>query len=269
MKIKVPKFETQEELFDYLVKNVDEHIYQKKLAIKEADSTFGTDVAPILILEGETYKGDTLNKDTENPDELMVKAIINTTNLMDSHDDVHIKGLWDKSLKENKRLKHIQEHEMKFDKVISDKTDLKGYVEEFTWKELGYDIEGKTQALVFDSNVKKSRNSFMFSEYKQGNVDNHSVGMRYVKLYFAMNSEKEHHATYKDAWDKYYPEIANKAQADRKGYFYAVTEAKAIEGSAVVNGSNHITPTLSAKEEDIKVIENKELDAVKAFLGLD
>jgi len=267
MKISIPKFETQEELFDYLAKNVDEHIYQKKLAIKNAD--------PVSIGQGLWYimpdatKGETM-KDVSSDNNIQVKVVINTTNIMDSHSDVHIKGLWDKSLTENTRIKHIQEHEMKFDKIIADKEDLKAYVSDFTWKELGYDSEGNTEALVFESNVKRDRNTDMFQEYKDGNVDNHSVGMRYVKLYFAMNSDKESHAAYKDAWNKYYPSVANKVDVDRKGYFYAVTEAKVIEGSAVVNGSNFVTPTLSTgKRIKEEVIENKELDAVKAFLGLD
>jgi hypothetical protein len=42
--------------------------------------------------------------------------------------------------------------------------------------------------------------------------------------------------------------IANKSAADEKGYFWAVTEAKLIEISAVVIGSNRITPTQSVTE---------------------
>ena len=55
-----------------------------------------------------------------------------------------------------------------------------------------------------------------------------------------------------EAWEKYYPMIANKAEADRAGYFWAVTEATEIEGSAVPLGSNSATPTLEAKEEITK-----------------
>ena len=53
---------------------------------------------------------------------------------------------------------------------------------------------------------------------------------------------------YRD-WDKYYPIVANKEVADERGFFWIVSEAKIIEGSAVVMGSNSATPTLS--------IENK------------
>ena len=43
-------------------------------------------------------------------------------------------------------------------------------------------------------------------------------------------------------------QMTNKEIAEQYGYFWAVTEAKVIEGSAVVFGSNYITPTLSVKQ---------------------
>ena len=71
--------------------------------------------------------------------------------------------------------------------------------------------------------------------------------MRYVKLELAINSESKWDAEEKAVWDKYYPEIVNKEQADERGYFWAVTEAKIVEGSAVVKGSNYATPTISVE----------------------
>jgi hypothetical protein len=89
----------------------------------------------------------------------------------------------------------------------------------------------------------------MLNQYANGWVKNHSVGMRYVKLDLAINSEAEWNKEEKAVWDKYYSLIANKDVADEKGYFWAVTEAKIIEGSAVVMGSNSATPTLNNKQE--------------------
>ncbi|KKK49589.1 hypothetical protein LCGC14_3133520, partial [marine sediment metagenome] len=42
------------------------------------------------------------------------------------------------------------------------------------WSELGFDFEGQTQALVFESTIKKERNEFMFKQYAKGFVKNHS-----------------------------------------------------------------------------------------------
>ena len=103
-----------------------------------------------------------------------------------------------------------------------------------TWKSLGYDMEGSTQALIFDATIKEERAPYMFGQYKNGYVDNHSVGMRYVTLYLCMNNDKSWAAEEKANWDKYYSEVANKEIADQYGYFWAVTEAKIVEGSAVV-----------------------------------
>ncbi len=225
-----------------IVRNKAVLIAQKKAVIKYADGVMGDYFTPELdkVL---TIKADSENND---PTKLQVKAVINTTNVLDSHGDVHIKGLWNKSLKENKMIMHLQEHEMKFDKIISDGKDLKASVKMYSFKDLGYKLDGETQALVFDSTIKMERNKFMFEQYQKGIVKNHSVGMRYVKLFLAVNDEN-----YKeefDIWNKYYSTIANKETADAQGYFWAVTEAKVIEGSAVPIGSNQVTPTLETTE---------------------
>jgi hypothetical protein len=59
-----------------------------------------------------------------------------------------------------------------------------------------------------------------------------------------MNVSDKRYQEDKANWDKYYPMVANKEKADEEGYFFAVTEAKIIEGSAVLKGSNYVTPTL-------------------------
>jgi hypothetical protein len=89
----------------------------------------------------------------------------------------------------------------------------------------------------------------MFEQYKNGWVENHSVGMQYVDYQVCINSGEEWAKPYKENWDKYYPLIVNKEDADATGYFWAILEAKLIEGSAVLMGSNWVTPTLENKSE--------------------
>ncbi len=242
----IPKFETKKELFAYLKENQEDLIYQKKCATKEEDSVVGyvgaTTNKP-QVTKGAVDKGDTVCK---------VRAIINTTNWMDSHKDVHVAGIWNRSIKNNKSIKHLQEHQMQFDKIISDKGDLNVFVKEYDWKDLGHDYEGKTQALVFDSDIKADRNPYMFKQYKDGNVDNHSVGMRYVNIKLAINSDEESDKEQKAVWDSIYPDLANKEEADKHGYFWAVYEAKVMEGSAVVVGSNVMTPTQSREKHIVE-----------------
>lgn len=246
MKLEIPEFAEKQELFDWLVANKTTLINQKKFEIKHGDAI--------------TYCGKSLDRDEADEaekgersllidaDKIKVKSIINTTNLMDSHSDVHINGLWKKSLSENNNIYLLKEHRMTFESIISD--DVKAYTKNMTWQELGAPYEGTTQALVFESKIEKGRNPYMYDQYVKGYVKNHSVGMRYYKLYLAIN-DKAYTAEY-EAWNKYFSNAVNKEQIEEQGYFWAVTEAGIIEGSAVVKGSNWVTPTaevVGTKEE--------------------
>lgn len=233
------KFATRKDLIEFLVKNKESIIAQKKAEMKKADCV---SFSPIIIRDknSATKANEPINVSDLNL--LKVEVIINTSNLLDGHGDVHIPGLWKKSLKENKMIMHLQEHAMKFDKIISDGKNLKAFTRDFTWAELGVNFEGSTQALTFESTIERKRNEFMLSQYGNGYVKNHSVGMRYVQLVFCVNDDNW--GAEFEAWEKYFPMVANQDAAEEKGFFWAVKEAKVIEGSAVPLGSNWITPTL-------------------------
>lgn len=218
-------------------------ITEKKAVMKMADPC-SADIYHVNT-KGEAVKADT--EETTDLSKITAKIVINTTNIIDSHCDCHIPGLWNKTIKENKSPYHLQEHQLKFDKVISDQ--VTATVKMMDWVALGQPFEGKTQALIFDSVIEKERNEFMFKQYLKGWVRNHSVGMRYVNLFLCINSEERYYQEEKDYWDKYYPQVVNKDVADELGYFWAVTEAKMVEGSAVPIGSNYATPTISVKTE--------------------
>lgn len=203
---------------------------------------------------------------------ISVRSVINTTNLLDSHGDVHIKGLWKKSLKEQRNLCLLQEHQMKFDHIISD--DVKADAVRMTWKELGFDFAGETEALVFESEIEKARNPFMFDQYARGYVKNHSVGMRYVEVFLCVNSDEKYYREERDNWEKYIGEVANGNEAEAAGFFWAVTEAKFVEGSAVPLGSNQATPTQWVKEfigppeggrKDIELPEGAQVSMFNRF----
>jgi hypothetical protein len=231
--------------FEEVFKNKNLIIAQKKNAIKHCDVVITTtEFSNNHKTEAEKLDQNTVEE--PNQDILQAKLVINTTNVIDSHRDCHIPNLWVKSLQETKILYLLQEHEMEFDKVIADsvKDELKAYTENLAWSKLGYSYQGKTQALIFDTQIKKEVNPFMFEMYKKGRVYNHSVGMRYVKLYLCADRNEAEYSQEKENWNKYYPLVINKEVADEKGYFWAVTEAKVIEGSAVIKGSNEYTPVM-------------------------
>lgn len=243
---------------EYLKDHKKELIAEKYAQIKQADAFHA--VCGYYEQDEEVSKRAVLSnwKDLKS---IKVEAVINTTNLIDSHNDMHVPGIWDKSLKQNKnQIAHIQEHKSgEFGYIISDGEDLKVSVKNFTWKELGQPYSGTTQALVFDSTVHKERNEFMFGQYAKGFVKNHSVGMGYNEILLAVNDPDDRYweEEYK-TWEKYIGQAVNSEKAEDQGFFYVVTEAKVFEGSAVPMGSNHITPTnsVSAKIEVVPIKEN-------------
>ncbi|MES2287760.1 MAG: hypothetical protein V4547_18875 [Bacteroidota bacterium] len=243
--MQIPNFHTKEEKFKFLKDHKQDLIASKKYQPKHADAIcYGV---PLSNSKGEAVKSDS-TMEGEDVGILKALVVINTTNILDSHGDVHIPGLWNKSLKEVKNMYLLQEHRMTFDKIIADslKNNLKASVKNYEWSKLGFpEYEGKTQALVFDSEIDSNRNAYMFEQYRKGYVTEHSVGMQYVNMFLCINSTEKYFVEEKQNWDKYISEVANKQDAINEGNFWAVTEAKLIEGSAVVRGSNFATPTIS------------------------
>jgi hypothetical protein len=79
--------------------------------------------------------------------------------------------------------------------------------------------------------------------------------MQYVTFVTCIDDKRPEYKVEKANWDKYYKMIANKADADMAGYFWAVLELKIRdEGSMVVKGSNDATPILQnpSPEEETK-----------------
>lgn len=236
-------FDSYDDLFKKLKDNKSLLIQSKKMQFKKADSF---DFASTLI-DKDLNANKSESGENNDPTKLKVVSIINTTNLLDSHGDVHLKGIWNKTVRENKNMLLLDQHKQTFEGIITD--DVKASVKRYSWKELGYNIDGETEALVFESIIDKDRNPYMFEQYAKGRVKNHSVGMRYVKFEIGINSDEKYYAEEKEIWDKYIDEVANREDAEKQRYIWFVSEAKASEGSAVVFGSNPITPTMSTENK--------------------
>ena len=258
--VTVPQGLEKKELLKFLVENKALLIAEKKAAIKEADAIMvGCDVGKKYFVDAEGK----LNKATaetvkETSGKETVMVVINTTNWFDSHKDVHIPTLWNKTLSDNSTMLHLEQHTMSFQKVISDES--KGYVQKLTWKELGYDYPGYTEALIFETPF-TGRNPYMEDQYRKGFVKNHSVGMRYVTIKLCVNEpEDEYYKEEYANWTQYAPMVVNLAEAEADGFFWAVLEAKIIEGSAVVKGSNIITPPVSTQQHEPPVSTHRKTE---------
>lgn len=270
--ISIPHLTNKAGLYDWLITNKSLLIAQKKSANKEADAIS----FPISYI---TDKGCSVVKSESIPEaasKIKVRSIINTTKLFDSHGDVHIDQLWNKSLKEANSLYLTKEHDLSFDGVITD--EVRAFVKQMSWNELGFNYSGMTQALVFDSVIEMPKRLLtkneivkaeMFDLYRANKVRQHSAGMRYVKIDLAVNDER-YEEEY-ELWQKYYDIIVNKNDVDQVGYFFPVTEAKIFEGAAVIRGSNFATPTQSVQEtkgQPSKTLDDEPLPSTHKNLNL-
>lgn len=257
---------TKDDLFKFIKDNKSVIMQQKKAAIKRCDSF--SYVVPFVDKSEYEVKDIAGTNDPVNVGNVMLKFVGNTTNLIDSHWDCHIPKLWNRTLSLNKYFLHLQEHEMDFDMVIHD--EMTASVKTMSWKSLGANYEGTTQVLIGESNAPVDRNKYMVEQYRKGYVKNHSVGMRYKNILTCINSEEKYYIEEKANWDKYYPMVANKEVANEQGIFFAVLEAELIEISAVVKGSNAVTPTISVIESNgTSAATPNSIDSAKATQQID
>lgn len=238
-------FGTKEELIKSLIENKDEVIALKKSALKHSDGV------SIFLRDGVAAKAGASTQPLKVGD--TIKVAINTIGYLDSHNDVHIAGIWSKSAKEqNGKVYHAINHELSLGNLVAYPKDVAISVETMSWSELGKSYAGFTEVLAFASTITEKTNKDAFLAYRDAEDLQHSVRMEYVMLHLCINDPET-----KDCfanWTKYYPQVVNSELADERGYFWAVTEAKiSKEGSTVLFGSNEVTPLLghSTKEEPL------------------
>lgn len=234
--MKLPEFNSKKEKFDYLLKNKQTIIDMKKSVVKHSTPF------ELNTFAQKTVKALNTNYEDDIDSGVIKRDIIgNTYYWMDSHYDVHVGNTFGKSIKERgvEKIYHLHDHVHQVMAKIGEAQSIEE--KEMDWADLGVNKQGKTTALVMTSNIMKDYNSKMFSLYLTNKIDQHSVGMIYVKIDLAINDPeyKEEFAT----WQKYIDLLGNREKAEEVGFFWAVKEAKLIETSAVLEGSNEITPT--------------------------
>lgn len=233
------KIKDYQERLDFIKKNKTELLEMKKTAIKYADISMN------IVTNEFIQKGVNTNEDT---DSVIKRTIIgNTYNWADSHGDVHLNNLFKKSIGERVgKIWHLHDHEQKITSKVGKPIDI--YEKNIPWRELNVDKAGQTMALFMDSEIMKSYNEMVFNQYKSGDINQHSVGMYYVKLGLGLNDpdEKEEYALYQ----KYIDTIGNKEIVEQRGFMFLIYEAKLIEISAVLQGSNELTFTVQPKKDN-------------------
>ena len=232
------------ELFRYIKANKSAIIDMKKSVIKHADAcTVPVSQSP---LKSFATKGTYLYSNDEPNGVLKRTIVANSYNWLDTHDDVHQNNLFAKSIQDRgNKIPHLHDHIFQLDARV-------GYAiswaeKEISWNDLGVDSEGNTMALLLESEITKELNKSVYKEYLNNRIDQHSVGMQYVKLDMAIN-DPDYADEYK-VWQSTFDKIGNQSKAINQGYYFAIYEAKLLEGSAVLLGSNEITPVLGQKFE--------------------
>lgn len=244
MKILFPKeITTKKEKLDFLVKNKKFLVAQKKAAIKQCD-TFGESHIEKRIAQDIIDKAALSVQDNEG--EKSVTVIANTYYWMDSHGDVHIPGIFTKSISENQStIPHLHDHCYELAAKVGVPTKI--YETSMPWSNLGINIGGDTMVLLMDSIVKESYNACIYDQYNTKQITQHSVGMQYVDMFLCINDPeyKEYFAN----WNKYSKNIGNLPKAIEEGFFWAITTAKLKEISCVFKGSNELTGVLEEINE--------------------
>jgi len=256
-------FETEKELFSAL-KTANDLIISKKKS-----SIISTVEKGVTLSTKEVKKNPSryTAKGLEQKDGF-IYPVINTIGYLDSHNDLHVSGIWNKSASEQSgRVHYVADHVIGIHNLIAHKEHVNILVEEIPWSSVGYNYEGTTQALIFEIEEKNIFHDKARDLLKAGLPIENSVRMQYVNVALCINSNDKEDIEFKTNYDKYSPLIANKDEFDEILYFYAVIEAKVVgEGSMVLEGSNSATRTLPAKEEtrepseDTLEVKQKEED---------
>lgn len=251
MRVKIPEFATQKELFAYLIANKESIIQEKKSLVIKSDVM---SAGPITDAE-DGIQVKAMGNDTFAVKEgsLIVDVIANLSNYCDSYMDVMLPDSWAKSIKEKgANIPFLHDH--RWDVMAKIAKTLAVYAMDVPTKDLGIKSDVKSaQALIFKGELREDINEKMYNFYRNGMVNQHSIGLQYVQIELAINDPDEKDA-YK-VWNKYFSGIINKEYVEKKGYFWAVKEAKIYENSAVLYGANEMTPTLSTEEKSLEASE--------------
>jgi hypothetical protein len=95
-------------------------------------------------------------------------------------------------------------------------------------------------------------------KYKEGLIDQHSIGFRYMDLRWLDNES--------DEWGKTLEKLLNPEDAENAGFLYLVSEVQLYEISSLDGfGANRLTPYLGVKSDNVNVQYNNliaKLDAL-------
>jgi len=193
--------------------------------------------------------------------------VVNTTKVLDSHMDVHLNGIWTKTVQEQQGKNYlVADHKLEIDKVIARKEHVEMMIVEIPFRSIGKNYDGNTQALIYKIPKDKVINEAAKEWLESGDEIEASVRMQYVKIELAMNSDNINDKIEKANYDTYIDQIANKDEFEEINYFFIVQEAKNVrESSLVLFGSNNATGIMQSKQKPLKDTTESKRAAANAL----
>lgn len=256
------EFETKEEMFRELKSNLDIIIDKKKSEFQHSCDK-GTAIS-CKSLNG--LKLNDAEKASIDINDDYYYIVVNSTNILDSHEDLHVDGIWNKSVADNQGKNYlVTDHELEIGHVVVRKEHIEMFVATVSFKSLGYPYAGNTQILVYKFRKDRVLMPSVKDWLDSGDEIQASVRMRYVTIEFAMDSNDPDYALEKKRYDQYLPKIANYADFDYISYFYIIKDAvNQRESSLVVAGSNHVTGNIvESKNIEPSKVEDTQIDIVE------
>ena len=241
------EFESKSDLFKALVENESFIIDAKKSQVYksfEKGLQVVSDQKTIEKAFKDSEKGIKFDSD-------YYYFVVNSANYLDSHNDMHVDGNWNKSVKDqNGKVYLVWHHDFsKTENIIAFPEDIEMMTSKVAWSLLGKAYEGETYSLIYKVKKDKIVNENVSKWLKDGRKLQLSVRMQYIKLETAFNSDDEDYTKQTENYNKYYPLIANKDEFKEIEYFFIVKEAKNVmESSLLPFGSNSATAEISQTE---------------------
>ena len=241
-------FENKDDLFKALFENEKLIIDAKKSEIyKSIDKglqVFSSQSEIKKALETEANKGIKFDDD-------YYYFVVNSANILDNHNDMHVDGNWNKSVKDQQGKTYLVfDHSLKRGDIIAMAKDIEMFTAKVPFSLLGKSYEGETYSLIYKVAKDKIINKEAKEWLEKGYDLEASVRMQYVKIESAWNTNISEYSKQKATFDTYYPLIANKEEHNSIEYFWVVKEAKNVyESSLVLFGSNSATGRIDNKEE--------------------
>jgi len=243
MKSLIPENIKGKELFSYLVANKSSIFAQKKATLKYTSPIIYQPVMSGKFIASANKAAMQIIDDNGSFD---VKVVANASWWCDDQYDVLTDKCYDKSIADKGILiPHIADHNHISTNHVGDVKAV--YTQRVALKDLGLDQPGSTVCAVMETTVREDYNPLTYKFYKNGKINQHSIGMFYVSMGMCINDE-EYLPEY-EMWQKYYSKVINKDDVDESGFFFIVPEIKWIENSCVFMGSNILTPTLEVSTE--------------------